>query len=81
MSIRRSPCKTSLSALHRTVLTRRPIVSAAYFLGSYMHHRQMSASRRPVTSRRTDMAVAFITVIDATHNIPFVQIPIAHRRR
>jgi hypothetical protein len=81
MSIRRSPCKTSLSALHRTVLTRRPIVTAAHFLGSYMHRQPMSASRRPVTSRRTDVAVAFITVIDAPHNIPCVQIPIAHRQR
>jgi hypothetical protein len=80
MSIRRSPSKTSLSALHHTVLTRSPIVTAAYFLGSYMQHRQMSASPRPVTSHRSPTGVAFITVMDALHSIPSVQIPIAHRR-
>ncbi len=80
MSTRRSPCKDSLSALHRTVLTRWPMLTATYFLGSYMHYRQTSASRRPVISRPSAIGVAFITVIDAPHNIPSVQIPIAHRR-
>jgi hypothetical protein len=41
---------------------------------------QMSASPRQGTSRRTDMAVAFITAIDPPDLIPSVQIPIAHHR-
>jgi len=32
------------------------------------------------TSRHSDMAIVPITVIDASYIIPFVQIPIAHRR-
>jgi hypothetical protein len=80
MSIRCSPRKPALLALHRAAPTRTPIVTAAYLLGSYIHHRQTSASRRPPTSRRSAVSVTLIDLIDATHLIPSVQIPIAHRR-
>jgi hypothetical protein len=40
----------------------------------------MFASRRLETSRHSNMAIASIAVIDAPYIIPFVQIPIAHRR-
>jgi hypothetical protein len=79
VSFRRLPCK-SLSALHRTLPTRQPIAGAAYSLGSNMHYRQRSASRRTVTERRSDISVTLITPIDATDLSPSVQIPIAYRR-
>jgi len=80
MSFRPSPCETSLSALHRTLLTRQPIATAAYFPGSNTPYRQWSASPRTVTSRRSDISAALIAPIEATDLIPSVQIPIAHLR-
>ncbi len=81
MSIRRSPRKSSLSALHRTALTRTFIVTAADILRSCTAQPQRSASCRPGISSRGAMAVAFIAVIDTPGRNPSVQIPIAHRRR
>jgi hypothetical protein len=80
MSFPRSPRKSSSSAFHRAALTRTPIAGSADLLRSCTAQAQMLAPRRLGTSRHSDMAIVPITVIDAPYIIPFVQIPIAHRR-
>jgi hypothetical protein len=80
MNIRRSPGKSSPSALHRMALARTPIVIAADILRSCTAQRQKSASWRSGIAGRGAMAAAFVAVINTPDIIPSVQIPITHGR-
>lgn len=61
-------------------MTRTPVAASADLLRSYTAQAQMPTSPRLRTSRHGDVAIVSITLIDVPCIIPFVQIPIAHRR-
>jgi hypothetical protein len=56
------------------------MVGTAVLLRSCTAQAQMSPSGCLGTSRDSEIAIVSISVIDAPYIIPFVQIPIAHRR-